>query len=113
MPNRLATKWSQDSSGSANWRSAAKAKSLPPMALHTKLTPAEAADRLALRELFDAYAHCADRRDADEQKALFTDNTVFAVYMNGEGTVTEMLRRQAGSGTPLRAYPARQGPGPG
>ena len=56
------------------------------MAVHTELTPAEAADRLALRELFDAYAHCADRRDAKGQKALFTDDTRFAVYMDGEGT---------------------------
>jgi hypothetical protein len=56
------------------------------MAVHTELTPVEAADRLALRELFDAYAHCADRRDADGQKALFTDDTRFAVYMNGEGS---------------------------
>jgi SnoaL-like domain len=56
------------------------------MAIHTKLTPAQAADRLALRELFDAYAHCADRRDADGQKALFTDDTIFAVYMDGEST---------------------------
>ena len=56
------------------------------MAVHAEGTPAEAADRLALRELFDAYAHCADRRDADGQKALFTDDTVFAVYMGGEGT---------------------------
>ncbi len=48
------------------------------------MTPAEAADRLALRELFDAYAHCADRREAEGQKALFTDDTVFAVYMDGE-----------------------------
>jgi hypothetical protein len=32
------------------------------MAVHAEVTPAEAADRLALRELFDAYAHCADRR---------------------------------------------------
>jgi hypothetical protein len=56
------------------------------MAIHSELTPAEAADRLALRELFDAYAHCADRRDADGQKALFTDDTVFAVYMDGEGS---------------------------
>jgi SnoaL-like protein len=53
------------------------------MAVHSELTPAEAADRLALRELFDAYAHCADRRDAEGQKALFTDDTVFAVYMDG------------------------------
>jgi hypothetical protein len=36
--------------------------------------------------LFDAYAHCADRRDADGQKALFTDDTRFAVYLNGEGS---------------------------
>ena len=58
----------------------------PPIADHTELTPAEAADRLALRELFDAYAHCADRRDADGQKALFAEDTRFAVYMDGEGT---------------------------
>jgi SnoaL-like domain len=56
------------------------------MAIHSELTPAEAADRLALRELFDAYARCADRRDAAGQKALFTDDTVFAVYMDGEGS---------------------------
>jgi len=56
------------------------------MAAHTEGTPAEAADRLALRELFDAYAHCADRRDAEGQKALFADDTVFAVYMDGAGT---------------------------
>src|SRR5437899_6177813 len=56
------------------------------MAVHTELSPTEAADRLALRELFDAYAHCADRRDADGQKALFAEDTRFAVYMDGEGT---------------------------
>src|ERR1700759_1566934 len=46
----------------------------------------EQADRLAIRELFDAYAHCADRRDADGQKALFTENSRFAVYLSGPGT---------------------------
>jgi hypothetical protein len=56
------------------------------MAVHTELTPAEAADRLALRELFDAYAHCADRRDAEGQKALFTEDTRFVVYMDGEAS---------------------------
>src|SRR6478736_9279313 len=56
------------------------------MAIRTELTPAEAADRLAIRELFDAYAHCADRRDAAGQKALFTADTRFAVYMSGEGS---------------------------
>ena len=56
------------------------------MTVHAELTPAEAADRLALREVVDAYAHCADRRDAEGQKALFTDDTRFAVYMDGEGS---------------------------
>src|SRR6478609_9613293 len=56
------------------------------MSEHAELTSTEAADRLALRELFDAYAHCADRRDAEGQKALFTEDTVFAVHMDGEGT---------------------------
>jgi ketosteroid isomerase-like protein len=42
----------------------------------------EAADRLAIRELIDAYAHCADRRDAKGQMALFTENTVFYVFMD-------------------------------
>jgi SnoaL-like domain len=50
------------------------------------LSPQQAADRLAIRELFDAYAHCADRRDAEGQKALFTVYTRFAVYMDGEGS---------------------------
>ena len=53
---------------------------------HTSISPAEAADRLAIRELVDAYAFCADRRDAEGQKALFTDDTHFVVYMAGEGT---------------------------
>src|SRR5260370_1837596 len=56
------------------------------MAVHTHLSQAETADRLAIRELFDAYAHCADRRDAEGQKALFTTDTRFAVFMSGEGT---------------------------
>jgi hypothetical protein len=34
--------------------------------IRTEITPAERADRLAIRELIDAYAHCADRRDAEE-----------------------------------------------
>ncbi|MFC9439006.1 nuclear transport factor 2 family protein [Nocardia sp. NPDC057030] len=52
------------------------------MSVHTTLSPEEAADRLAIRELFDAYAHCADRRDARGQVALFTDDARFLVYMD-------------------------------
>jgi SnoaL-like domain len=52
----------------------------------TSISGEESADRLAIRELIDAYARCADRRDADGQKSLFTTDTRFLVYMNGEGT---------------------------
>jgi hypothetical protein len=56
------------------------------MASHSTLSPQETADRLAIRELFDAYAHCADTRDAEGQMALFTSDTRFSVFMNGPGT---------------------------
>jgi ketosteroid isomerase-like protein len=46
------------------------------------LSPQEAADRLAIRELVDAYAHCADRRDAEGQMALFTPDSRFLVFMD-------------------------------
>jgi len=51
---------------------------------HVAISPEEAADRLAIRELVEAYAHCADRRDAKGQMALFTADTHFVVYMNAE-----------------------------
>ncbi|UKB85763.1 nuclear transport factor 2 family protein [Chryseobacterium sp. MEBOG06] len=40
----------------------------------------EAEDRLAIRELVDRYAYCADTRDAKGQMALFTNDTNFEVY---------------------------------
>jgi hypothetical protein len=51
---------------------------------HSGISPAEAADRLAIRELIEAYAHCADRREAREQMALFTADTHFVVHMNAK-----------------------------
>jgi hypothetical protein len=54
------------------------------MTHHVAISPAEAADRLAIRELVEAYAHCADRRDAKGQMALFTADTHFVVYMNAK-----------------------------
>jgi hypothetical protein len=51
---------------------------------HLAISPEEAADRLAIRELVEAYAHCADRRDAKGQMALFTADTHFVVYMNAK-----------------------------
>jgi hypothetical protein len=54
------------------------------MSKHSTISPGEAADRLAIRELVEAYAHCADRRDANGQMSLFTAHTHFVVYMNAK-----------------------------
>jgi len=52
------------------------------VSIHLPITDGEAADRLAIRELVDAYAHCADRREAQGQMALFTEDTRFLVFMD-------------------------------
>src|ERR1700689_5197976 len=62
------------------------------MSKHIAISPEEAADRLAIRELVEAYAHRADRRDAKGQMALFTPDTHFVVYMNAiDPTPTQEL----------------------
>ena len=67
------------------------------MTKHVSISPEEAADRLAIRELVEAYAHCADRRDAKGQMALFTSDTHFVVYMNAKDPTAsqEMHSREA------------------
>src|ERR1700740_1878550 len=67
------------------------------MSTHVSISPTEAADRLAIRELVEAYAHCADRRDANGQMSLFTSNTHFVVYMNARDPVPsqELHSREA------------------
>src|SRR5246127_426311 len=67
------------------------------MSKHTVISPHEAADRLAIRELVEAYAHCADRRDAKGQMSLFTKDTHFVVYMNAKDPIPsqELHSREA------------------
>ena len=67
------------------------------MSKHVIISPEEAADRLAIRELVEAYAHCADRRDAKGQMALFTPYTHFVVYMNAKDPAPsqELYSREA------------------
>jgi ketosteroid isomerase-like protein len=67
------------------------------MTSHATISPAEVADRLAIRELIDAYAHCADRRDAKGQMALFTDDTRFLVFMDATaaGPTQELHGRES------------------
>ena len=60
---------------------------------HTDLSLREEADRPAITELVDAYAYCADRRDAASQMALFTEDTDFLVYLETRNPVpTQHLR---------------------
>ena len=60
------------------------------------LSLAQVPDRLAIRELVDAYAYCADRRDATGQMALFTEDTEFLVYMDVRSeSPTQHLRGRA------------------
>jgi hypothetical protein len=54
------------------------------MSKHVAVSPSEAADRLAIRELIEAYAHCADHRDAKGQGSLFTPDTHFVVFMKAK-----------------------------
>jgi SnoaL-like domain len=60
------------------------------------LTFEEAADRLAIRELVNAYGHCADRRDCDGQMALFTENARFLIFMDAKAqTPRQTIIRRA------------------
>jgi SnoaL-like protein len=66
------------------------------MGTHVSISGPEAADRLEIRELVDAYAHCADRRDAKGQMSLFTEETHFIVFMDArsEKPSVELNRRE-------------------
>src|SRR3984885_3569622 len=58
--------------------------------MHSSISGEEAADRLAIRELVEAYAHCADRRDAKGQMSLFTPDTHFVVFMDAKSSQPSM-----------------------
>ncbi|MCW3126471.1 MAG: nuclear transport factor 2 family protein [Bacteroidetes bacterium] len=56
----------------------------------------QAEDRVAIRELVDAYANCADTRDAQGQMYLFTEDTNFEVYMDAKSpTPTQIVQGRA------------------
>ena len=67
------------------------------MSKHATMSPREAADRLAIRELVEAYAHCADRRNAKGQMSLFTADAHFVVYMDAKDSkpTQELHTREA------------------
>lgn len=53
------------------------------MAIHIAISPQEAADRLAIRELIDAYSAFADRREGEKQAALYSEDGRTLVYSTG------------------------------
>lgn len=48
-------------------------------------------DRVAIRELVDAYANCADTRDAQGQMSLFTEDTNFEVFMDAKSPTASQV----------------------
>jgi ketosteroid isomerase-like protein len=52
--------------------------------MNTEQQLQQAADRMAIRNLVDQYAYCADARDAEGQMALFTEDTDFIVFMDAK-----------------------------
>src|SRR5882672_3262064 len=60
------------------------------MSKHATISATETTDRLAIRELIEAYAHCADRRDATGQMSLFTADSHFVVYLNAKDSKPSM-----------------------
>src|SRR5246127_2147660 len=73
------------------------------MSKHVSISPAEAADRLAIRELVEAYAHCADRRGGKDQMSLFTADTHFVVYMDAKDPTPSMDLRSREALAPVFA----------
>jgi hypothetical protein len=61
------------------------------MSQHLTMSPGEV-DRLAIRELIEAYAHCADRRDANGQMSLFTADTARKVQIVDFGSLVGASR---------------------
>src|ERR1700756_5674128 len=75
--------------GRSDWKECTVVTGMRQGGDHVDLSVPEAADRLAIRELVDAYACCADRRDVAGQMALFTEDAelvVFADSRNPEAT---------------------------
>jgi hypothetical protein len=91
--------------GGGNAKYGKRKSKMPPLSFNslystslsaTSLT-GEAADRVAIRELIDAWAHRADRRPAERQAALFTADGTVAVY-EGDPAIhkpTAILRGRA------------------
>ena len=65
--------------------------------MNTEQQLQQAADRMAIRNLVDQYAYCADTRDAQGQMALFTEDTRFVVFMDAKSAEpSQVINSRAG-----------------
>jgi SnoaL-like domain len=63
---------------------------------YVSISLTEAADRLAIRELVEAYAHCADRRDARPDVSLYRRPALRGVHeCQGSSPSQELHSREA------------------
>jgi hypothetical protein len=67
------------------------------MSKHVAISPEEGADRLAIRELVEAYSHCADRRDAKDPSHGRVTSTSTAVIQRefARPTLRMLMESQA------------------
>jgi len=63
----------------------------------------EAADRLAIRGLIDAWAHCADRRKPQQQADLFVPDGTVSVYQ-GDPAASEPVQQLRGHAELAEAF---------
>ena len=68
----------------------------------------EMADRLAIRALIDAWAHCADRRQPNEQAGLFAPDGTIAVYA-GDPVTSEPIQSLTGHAAMAEAFKVLSG----
>jgi hypothetical protein len=65
--------------------------------MNTEQEMQQAVDRMAIRNLVDQYAYCADTRDAQGQMALFTEDTRFIIFMDSKlSEPTQVINNRAG-----------------
>jgi SnoaL-like protein len=63
--------------------------------MNTEKKLQELVDHIAIRELIDQYAYCADTRDAHGQMALFTVDTNFEVFMDSKSSApTQVINKR-------------------
>ena len=65
------------------------------MSIYQPITSEGAADRLAIRDLVDGWAHCADRRLPRQQAELFVPDGTVTVYL-GDPQTTEPAQQIQG-----------------